>query len=116
MYQYTKIAATITLCATVALSAMALAGKASENDALAIMHAKISLTQAITAAEGHTQGKAVKAEFEQTKSGHVFEVEIVKGTQVFDVVVDADKGSIVSSKLDKEDHDEKDNDDDEDKK
>lgn len=77
-----------------------------ENDALLAMQAKVSLAQAITAAEEHVGGKAAKAEFEHDRkgsaSGH-YEVEVVKGKQVFDVRVDAEKGSVISSVEDKND-------------
>ena len=77
----------------------------TENDALAIGEARISLTQAITAAEQHVNGKAVQAEYEQTKAGWAYDVEVASGTQVFDVRVDADKGTVLSSTQDKVDED-----------
>jgi uncharacterized membrane protein YkoI len=83
-----------------------------ENDAMAIAKAKISLIQAVTVAEQHANGKASQAEFENSKQGWVFDVEVVSGAKVFDVKVDADKGTVISSVEDKADrddeHDEKD--------
>lgn len=83
-----------------------------ENDAMAITNAHTSLTQAIATAEQHLNGKAVHAEFENSKHGWIYEVEVVAGTKVFDVKIDADKGTVISSAEDKaernDDHDKKD--------
>ena len=88
------------------------AAGSTENDALAIMKAKISLTQAVTTAEQHVNGKAARAEYENTKQGWVYDVEVISGAKVFDVKVDGDKGTVISSAEDKadrdDDHDEKD--------
>lgn len=73
----------------------------AENDALAAANARVSLTQAITAAEQHAAGKATKAEFEYGQQGPIYEVEVVSGSKVFDVRVDADKGAVISSREDK---------------
>ncbi|MCE1249481.1 MAG: PepSY domain-containing protein [Comamonadaceae bacterium] len=74
------------------------------NDALAAAQAPITLTQAIAAAEQHVNGKAAKAEFERGKHGAAhYEVEVVQGTQVFDVQVDAHKGTVIASQLDRHD-------------
>ena len=54
----------------------------------------------------------MQAEFEHAIQGWVYDVEVVNGTKVFDVKVDADKGTVISSaeeKADKDDdHDEQD--------
>lgn len=110
MNRYSKIsllAAAIAAAGTVAYAAQG----GLENDALSITKAKIPLTQAVTAAEQHANGKASRAEYENSKQGWVYDVEIVSGTKVFDVKVDADKGKVISSTEDKNDRD-----DDEDKK
>jgi uncharacterized membrane protein YkoI len=92
-----------------ALSATAIGGayaaKSSENDALAIATAKIGLAQAVTAAEGHVGGKASRAEYERHKGAWVFDVEVVKGNSVMDVVVDAGSGKVISAVEDKADQD-----------
>ena len=95
MFRYTKIAIVTTVLA--AAGAMAYAAKSIENDAISINQAKISMIQAITAAELHAGGKAVRAEYEKTKGGWVYDVEVLSGTKVFDVKVDADKGTVISS-------------------
>ncbi len=75
------------------------------NDSLAIANARISLAQAVTIAEQQVQGQASKAEFEQTKYGLAYDVEVVNGAKVFDVQVDADKGTVISSAEYKTDRD-----------
>lgn len=84
----------------------------AENDAMAITAAKVSLAQAVTAAEQHVKGRAARAEYEHSKHGWVYDVEVVTGTKVFDVKVDANKGTVIASAEDKMDsddeHDEKD--------
>ncbi len=80
-----------------------------QNDAQAIASAKTSLVQAITAAEQNANGKAVKAKFKgDAKEGPLYKVEVFSGDKVFDVKVDAEKGTVISSKVDMPDHDEDD--------
>lgn len=82
----------------------AYAAESAENDALAIAGAKISLTQAVAAAEQHVGGKASKAEYEHENGKSVFEVEVVKNQSVMDVKVDPTSGQILASVEDKADH------------
>jgi uncharacterized membrane protein YkoI len=83
----------------------AYASKTEVNDAEAIQHAGISLTQAIQAAEQHLHGKAVRAEFEHGKKGWVFDVEVVADSRTYDVAVDPAKGTVIAAQADKADHD-----------
>jgi uncharacterized membrane protein YkoI len=74
------------------------------NDAAAIASARISLVTAVTTAEQHVQGKAVRAEYEQRKDGQwVYEIEVAAPSGVFDVKIDADKGTVIASTVDKAD-------------
>lgn len=102
MFRYTKIALLATVLASV--SAIAYAAKTIENDAMAITQAKVKMAQAISVAEQHANGKASRAEYEQTQAGWAYNVEVVSGTKVFDVRVDANKGTVISSVEDKTDH------------
>lgn len=104
MNRYTKLSLLATAIAVVGTVAYA-AQSGMENDASAITKAKIPMAQAITTAEQHTNGKASRAECENSIQGRVYDVEVVSGTKVFDVRVDADKGTIISSIEDKADHD-----------
>ena len=81
------------------------AAKSAENDALAINGVKISMTQAVTAAEQHVGGKASHAEYERHKGQWVFDIEVVKDTKVMDVKVNPANGSIIAASEDKTDHD-----------
>lgn len=97
------------LTALAALSAAtissAYAAKSAENDALAVATAKVSLTQAVTAAEQHVGGKASRAEYEHRKGQWVFDVEVVKDRKVMDVKVDPTNGKVIAASEDKADRD-----------
>lgn len=104
MHRYSKfsfLAVLITAAGTVAYAA----SDRIDNDAMAIGRAKISLAQAVTTAEQHVNGKAARAEYENSKAGWVFDVEVVAGAKVFDITVDADKGRVISSTEDTADRD-----------
>jgi len=104
MNRYSKLsllAITIAAIGTVAFAAQS----RMENDAMTITRAKTPLAQAVTTAEQHANGKATRAEYENTKQGWVYDVEVVSGAKVFDVRVDADKGTVISSAEDKADRD-----------
>lgn len=104
MYRYTKLS--LLAIAIAATGAVAYAADARlDSDAMAITKAKISLAQAIAVAEQHVNGKAFHAEYEKSMRGWVYDVEVVSGAKVFDVRVDADKGTVISSAEDKADHD-----------
>lgn len=75
------------------------------DEALAIRDAKVSLIQAITAAEKHIGGMATSAEYEREGTGWVFEVDVVKADKVFDVTVDADKCTVIAAREDMADGD-----------
>jgi len=105
MFRFTKIAIAVTALATAGLGAFAYANKGVENDAMAIVNAKVSMSQAVTVAEQHANGKASRAEYEKTKTGWAYDVEVVSGAKVFDVSVNADNATVISSTEDKADHD-----------
>lgn len=102
MIRKTTLSALALVLATSGAVAYAARGEA-QNDALAAAQARVTLVQAVTAAEQHTGGKAVKAEFEHDRQGPHYEVEVVKGSQVFDVIVDTNQGSVISSVEDRHD-------------
>ncbi|GAO22522.1 propeptide, PepSY amd peptidase M4 [Alicycliphilus sp. B1] len=110
MYRYTKLSLLAIAIATAGAGAYAAKANA-ENDVATIAQAKTSLIQAISAAEQHANGKATHADYEKSRQGNwVYDVEVVSGAKVFDVRVDADKGTVISSAEDKgdNDHDERD--------
>ena len=104
MHRYSKFSLLAVVIAAAGTVAYAASDKI-ENDATAITRARIPLAQAVTTAEQHVNGKAAHAEYENSKAGWVFDVEVVTGSKVFDVKVDADKGTIISSTEDKADRD-----------
>lgn len=78
---------------------------ASGNDAVtSLAQATITLDQAVRAAEQHAGGRATKAELERHQGKAAFEVEVVNGQAVSDVVVDATDGSILANTADRDDH------------
>lgn len=105
MYRYTKLALLVVALATGGGMAYAVSSQQAdtENNVLAISNAKIPLAQAIAAAEQQTGGNATRAEFEHEKGRWLAAVEIVKGGEVIDVSIDADQGTIHSSREDKAD-------------
>lgn len=84
--------------AAVAVLFLAAAGGAlaEESDELGIATAKISLTEAVTAAEQHLGGKAASAELKREKDAWVFEVDVVTGNEVKDVVIDPTTGEVLA--------------------
>lgn len=83
----------------------AYASKLQENDALTVTSAKISMIQAVTAAEQHVGGKASRAEYERHKGQWAFDVEVVKDKKVMDVKVDPTSGKVIAATEDKTDRD-----------
>lgn len=104
MNRYSKVSLFIAAIATAGTVAYAAKG-GMENDALAMTKAKIPLAQAISVAELHVNGKVTRAEYENSRQGWVYDVEVVSGAKVFDVRIDADKGTVISSAEDTADRD-----------
>jgi uncharacterized membrane protein YkoI len=102
--RYNRMAIAAAALAAVAGTA-AYAAQTAENDALAAPAAKVSLSQAVAAAEQRVGGRVVRAEYEQVKAGWAYDVEVVSGAKVFDVRVDANRGVVLSAVDDKTDHD-----------
>lgn len=102
-YKISRVA--LAILATTAVTSV-YATESTENDALAITNAKISLTQAITTAEQHVGGQASRAEYEHEKNQSLFKVEVIKGKSVMDVTVDPMSGKVIASNEDKADHNE----------
>ncbi|MDO4230624.1 MAG: PepSY domain-containing protein [Lautropia sp.] len=88
----------------VAVAGLAVAGLAHavDEDVVNLGKAKVSLTEAIAAAEKHHAGsKAARAEVEVKDGKVVFDIEVVTDDKkVFDVMVDAADGKVLGSKED----------------
>ncbi len=82
---------------------------ATSNDALFGPPAAISLAQAVTTAEQHVTGKAIRAEYEKygVRGQWGYDVEVIVGAKVFDVRVDPTTGAILSSQEDRADRDDR---------
>lgn len=96
-----QVAAVATL--SLAAAGFAFTVHADDDEALGIAQSRISLIEAVTAAEQHVGGKAFQAEYEREKGQWVFEVAVVKGQQVMDVKVDSMTGQVLSASEDKPD-------------
>lgn len=97
------VVAALVLSTGAAYAAFAAFG--GDNDAIAPHAAAVPLSQAVINAEQKVGGKAVRAEYENTKAGWAYDVEVVKEAKVFDVRVDATSGSVISAVEDSADHD-----------
>ena len=100
----------LAICAAAVLAASTAAfaetAAAPANDAGPIASTKVSMEAAVSAAEKHVQGKAVRAEYEKQKDGAwVYDIEVKTATKVFDVKVDPGKGTVLASTEDKVDSD-----------
>lgn len=96
---------TLAAVSTLAIGGALAAASQREDEGLAFANAKISLSQAVAAAEQHVGGKASQAEFGSENGQNLFEVEVVKGNTVTDVKVDPSSGAVISANSDREDRD-----------
>jgi uncharacterized membrane protein YkoI len=61
--------------------------------------AKVSMVDAINAAQQHSQGRAIRAEYEQQKDGKwAYEIKVASGTALTEVKIDANDGAVVSTR------------------
>jgi uncharacterized membrane protein YkoI len=109
----TKTSIAIVSALVLATTATAFAAKSTETEAMAIADAKVSLIQAITTAEQHASGKALRAELESGKKGALYDIEVVSGAKTMDIQVDAQSGVVIAST---EDRGDREGDDDNDKR
>src|ERR1700716_2370658 len=103
---------TLMLCAAAVLvsaSALARTAAVSANHAVAVPYTAISLDAAVAAAEKYAHGNAIGADYEKQKDGQwVYEIEVRSGPKVFDVKIDAEKGTVIASTESKADADNRD--------
>ncbi|WP_175721950.1 PepSY domain-containing protein [Burkholderia anthina] len=107
MYRYIKLSVLAVLVAAGVAAAYAANGD-GENDAMSIVHAPVTLAQAATTAEQHAHGKAVRAEYENSRQGWVYDVEVAGDGKAYDVRVDANRGTVLASTVDSADRDDHD--------
>ena len=65
----------------------------------AMKQAQLTLTQAMQKAAQSVSGKIIEAEFDLDRGLPLYEIEIAKGTQIYEVIVDAMTGAIISKQL-----------------
>lgn len=82
----------------------------SANEAAIIANAKISLSQAIAAAEGTTGGKAVDSGIEDQNGTVHFEVTVLKDGARQKLLVDTVSGEVVKTMADDDDNEHEDRD------
>ncbi len=71
----------------------------------AMKQAKVTLASAMQKATQSVNGKVIGVEFELEKGQALYDIEIVKDNQIYDVSIDANTGKVLSSKVDMEDDD-----------
>lgn len=71
----------------------------------AMKQAKVTLASAMQKATQSVNGKVIGVEFELEKGQALYDIEIVKDNQIYDVSIDANTGNVLSSKVDMEDDD-----------
>ena len=91
-------AAALVLLSALAVSSLTPCSAQAGNDALSVTSAKTTLPQDTSAAEHNVGRTAAQAEYKHKKGQ--YKVEVVKDTEVFDVIVDANDGTVLSVKKD----------------
>lgn len=70
----------------------------------AMKQAKVTLTSAMQKATQSVNGKVIGVEFELEKGQALYDIEVVKDNQIYDVSIDANTGKVLSSQVDMEDN------------
>ena len=90
---------------TGAFANVAQAGESKEKEAKELQlfsQAKISLTEAIKAAEQKTGGKALEAELDDESNTVQFEIEVLKDGKIHEVLIDGITGKVLKVSLEDE--------------
>ena len=90
---------------TATIANVAQAGESKDKEAKELKlfsEAKISLTDAIKAAEHKVGGKAMEAELDDESNTVQFEIEVLKDGKIHEVLVDGITGKIVKDSLEDE--------------
>jgi len=97
----------LAMSAAVGTTVWAARSSSHENDAVAdLAAARVTLVQAVAAAEQSAGGQATRAELEHERSALFYKVEIANAgsNQVTDVEVDGVTGKVLKSTADRADH------------
>lgn len=97
-----KKTTTLFAAALSVLLGLGTAARAAQNqdDDHAVLNTGLSLSQAVSAAERHAGGSAIRAELENENGRVVYGVEVVGRDRLTDVKVDANSGRILSARAD----------------
>lgn len=76
---------------------------ADTEEATAVQKAKISLVEAIQAAEKSVGGVAYSASYDDDSFKSAYEVDLIANSKLYDVQVSAENGEILSSREDLDD-------------
>jgi uncharacterized membrane protein YkoI len=97
MFGKKLIPATLAACIALGITGVAFADSEDNENAKeisAVLDAKTSITQAITAAEKHTGGRAVKADMEDDQDFQQYEIRIVSKDKVSEVLINTASGEV----------------------
>jgi uncharacterized membrane protein YkoI len=99
--QYNTILTALFTLAIVAGTAANVAHASESKGELTLFsQAKISLIEAIKAAEQKTGGKALEAELDDGSSTIQFEIKILKDGKIYEVIIDGKTGNVLKVSLD----------------
>lgn len=115
MKNLNKYLAAVVIGGTLAGTALVAQAKTNTpDDAIAATSVAVTMDQAVAIATQAVQGSASKAEFENEDGKLMWEVEVVGANkQVYDFKIDATSGKVLKQELDKADHENEDENDNE---
>ena len=93
------------IVATAALAGAAYGATTEENDARLALFTTISLGQAVAIAEQHVKGRAAGAELDSSDGKLKYELEVVTGSKLFEIHVNATNGTVEKVSEDANDDD-----------
>lgn len=94
---------TIATTAFLALTAISTSAFADREDIRLLSETKISLIEAIQAAEKHQGGKAYEASIDDDSFSPAYEIGVIRDTTIYDVRVDAVTGKVIGAREDIDD-------------
>ncbi|MGO1766854.1 hypothetical protein CAP48_07520 [Advenella sp. S44] len=93
-----KITSSLLFSLFIVVPSMAVAQSKHQQEAQAINEAKVTLVQAIEAAESETGAKAVEVDFERENNVWGYEVKTLKPGTKYELFIDANTGQVISRK------------------
>ncbi len=93
-----KITSSLLFSLFIIVPGMAAAQSKHQQEAQAINEAKVTIVQAIQAAESETGAKAVEVDFERENNVWGYEVKTLKPGTKYELFIDANTGQVISRK------------------